>query len=124
MAYLTDQQAQTLADAIRGNEKAQTNLQRLGKPELIMVLDAIAYGDDHAVEWLRENGHDDWGLFITAIDGDPYAVQGLFDTKNARLAQVAGYVLGEQRQIEYLQKNNLKAWINLAEAVAEQLSEE
>lgn len=123
MAYLTDQIVQQLADAIGGNDRAQQNLQRTGRPELIHVLDAIRYDDDAAAEWLHENGHDEWGLFLTAIGGDPYAVQALFDGKQSRLAMVAGAVIGEERQIDYLKKNNLKAYLNLVAAIQKAMEE-
>lgn len=124
MAFLNDQTVQQLADAINGNDRAQEQLQRTGRPELIHLLDAIRYDDDASAEWLHENGHDEWGLFLTAIGGDPYAVQALFDGKQARLAICAGAVIGEERQIEYLKKNNLKAWINLVAAIQKSMEEE
>ena len=117
MAYLNDQLVQQLADGINGNDKAQQNLQRTGRAELLHVLDAIAYDDDSSAEWLHENGFDEWGLFLTAIGGDPYAVQALFDGKQARLAMAAGAVIGDERSIEYLKKNNLKAWLHFVDAV-------
>ncbi|HEU4716831.1 MAG TPA: hypothetical protein VFU15_03315, partial [Bacteroidia bacterium] len=95
-----------------------------GKQELIMVHDAIRFDDDRAAEWLHEYGHDDWGLFLTAIGGDPYAVQALFDGKQARLAMAAGAIIGDQRSMEYLQKHGLKAWLHLVEAVRNIQSEE
>ena len=124
MAFLNDQTIQQLADAISGSDRAQEWLQRQGRQELIMVLDAIRYDDDRAVEWLHEYGHDEWGLFITAIDGDPYAVQGLFDGKQSRLAMAAGAIIGDQKAIDYLQKNNLKAWQHFVDAVKKALEEE
>jgi hypothetical protein len=124
MAFLTDQIVQQLADAIKGNDRAQEALQRTGRTELIHVLDAIRYDDEASVEWLHENGFDEWGLFIAAIDGDPYAVQALFDGKQARLAMVADSVLGSAKSDEYFKKNGLKAWINFAEAIKQVLNEE
>ena len=124
MAFLNDQTVQQLADAINGSDRAQEALQRTGRPELIHLLDAIRYDDEASAEWLHENGHDEWGLFLTAIEGDPYAVQALFDGKQARLAMVAGAVIGEERQIEYLKKNNLKAWLNLVAAIQKSMAEE
>jgi hypothetical protein len=120
MAFISDQIIQQLADAINGNQKAQEGLQRTGRQELIYVLDAICYDDDSAIEALHENGHDQWGLFVTAVSGDPFAVQALFDGKQARLAMAAGAVLGDERNMDYLRKNNLKAWIHLVEAVKKQ----
>jgi hypothetical protein len=117
MAYLNDQTIQQLADALNGNERAQEWLQRQGRTDLIMVHDAIRFGSESAVEWLHENDHDDWGLFIIATEGDPYAVQCLFDGKQARMAMCAGAVIGDERAIEYLQKNHLKAWLNLVAAI-------
>lgn len=117
MAFLNDQTVIHLADALTGNDRAQEWLQRTGRQELIMLHDAIRFDDDGAMEWLHEYGHDELGLFITAIDGDPYAVQALFDGKQSRLASVAGAVIGDERAIQYLQKNNLKPWIKLVEAI-------
>jgi hypothetical protein len=117
MAFLNDQTIQQLADAIGGNDRAQEQLQRTGRQELIMVHDAIRFDDDRSAEWLHENGFDEWGLFLTAIGGDPYAVQALFDGKQARLAMAAGAIIGDERAIEYLKKNNLKAWIHFVDAV-------
>lgn len=117
MAYLTDQIVQQLADAIGGNDRAQENLQRLGRPELIHLHDAIRFDDDGSAEWLHDNGHDEWGLFLTAIEGDPHAVQALFDGKQARLAMAAGAIIGDERSMEYLKKNNLKAWLHFVDAV-------
>ena len=82
-----------------------------------MVHDALAFDDDNAMEWLHEYGHDDWALFITAVDGDPYAVQALFDGKKSRMAMCAGAVLGDQKAIDFLAKNGLKAWQNLVLAI-------
>jgi hypothetical protein len=124
MAFINDQTIQQLADAINGKDKAQEWLQRQGRQELIMVLDAIKYDDERAAEWLHGNGHDEWGLFLTAIEGDPHAVQALFDGKQARLGTAAGAIIGEERSIQYLQKNNLKAWINFVEAVKKANAEE
>ncbi len=124
MAFNNDQTIQQLADAINGNDRAQEWLQRQGRQELIMVHDAIRFGDDSAVEWLHEYGHDEWGLFIVATEGDPYAVQALFDGKQARMAMAAGAIIGDERSMEYLQKNNLKAWLNLVAAVKKANSEE
>lgn len=124
MAFLNDQTVQLLADAIKGNDRAQQNLQRTGRPELLHVLDAIAFDDDSSAEWLHENGFDEWGLFLTAIGGDPYAVQALFDGKQARLAMAAGAIIGEERSMEYLKKNNLKAWLNFVAAIQQTMAEE
>ena len=124
MSFLNDQTIQKLADAINGNEKAQEWLQQQGRTELVMVHDAIRFGSESAVEWLHEYGHDQWGLFIVATEGDPFAVQGLFDGKQARLAMCAGAIIGDERSIEYLQKNNLKAWLNLVAAVKKANEEE
>ena len=124
MASLNDQTIQQLADAINGSDRAQEWLQRQGRTELIMVHDAIRFGSDSAVEWLHEYGHDDWGLFIVACEGDPYAVQGLFDGQKARMAMAAGAIIGDERSMEYLQKNNLKAWLNLVAAVKKANEEE
>ncbi|HTL81056.1 MAG TPA: hypothetical protein VL651_05100 [Bacteroidia bacterium] len=121
---MNDQIIQHLADALNGNDKAQEWLQRQGKQELIMVHDVLRYDDDNAMEWLHDYGHDNWALFITAVDGDPHAVQALFDGKQSRLAMCAGSVLGDQKAIDFLQKNGLKAWQNLAAAVKKVLSEE
>jgi len=124
MAFLNDQTVQHLADALKGNDRAQEWLQRTGRQELVMLHDAIRFDDDSAMEWLHEYGHDELGLFVTAIDGDPYAVQALFDGKQSRLASVAGAVIGDERSIQYLQKNNLKQWMNLVEAIKKCQSEE
>jgi hypothetical protein len=117
MAILNDQIIQQLADAINGSDRAQVWLQQQGRTDLIMVHDAIRFGSDSAVEWLHENDHDDWGLFIVATEGDPYAVQALFDGKQARMAMCAGAIIGDERAMEYLQKNHLKAWLNLVAAI-------
>jgi hypothetical protein len=117
MAFINDQTAQQLAEALNGNDRAQEWLQRQGKQELIMVHDAIRFDDESAMEWLHEYGHDELGLFVTACDGDPYAVQALYDGNKSRLAAVAGAVLGDERSIKYLEKNNMKQWINLANAI-------
>ena len=124
MATFNDQTIQQLADAINGSDRAQEWLQRQGRTDLIMVHDDIRFGSESAVEWLHENDHDDWGLFIVATEGDPYAVQGLFDGKQARMAMAAGAIIGDERSMEYLQKNNLKAWLNLVAAVKKANSEE
>ncbi|MBI3511615.1 MAG: hypothetical protein HY064_13220 [Bacteroidetes bacterium] len=124
MSFTNDQTIQQLADALSGNERAQEWLQRQGKQELIMVHDALRFNDDGAMEWLHDYDHDDWALFITAVDGDPHAVQALFDAKHSRLAMCAGMVLGDQKAIDYLHKHGLKAWQNLAAAVKKVLAEE
>ncbi len=124
MAFLNDQTVQHLAQALEGNDRAQEWLQRQGRQELVMLHDAIRFDDDSAMEWLHEYGHDELGLFVTAISGDPYAVQALFDGKQSRLASVAGAVIGDERSIQYLQKNNLKVWIHLVEAIKKCNSEE
>ncbi len=121
---LNDQTIQQLADAINGSERAQEWLQRQGRTDLIMVHDAIRFGSDSAVEWLHDNEYDEWGLFIVATEGDPYAVQALFDGKQARMAMAAGAIIGDEKSMEYLQKNNLKAWLNLVSAVKKANSEE
>jgi hypothetical protein len=109
MAFLNDQTVQQLADALNGNDKAQEWLQRQH--------DAIRFDDDSAMEWLHEYGHDELGLFATAIDGDPYAVQALFDGKQSRLATCASAVIGDEKSMAYLQKNGMKQWINLVNAI-------
>ncbi|MFN8713815.1 MAG: hypothetical protein ACK5Z2_13295 [Bacteroidota bacterium] len=124
MAFYTDQQIQMLADALKGSDKAQENLQRQGKPELILVHDVLLYDDERAMETLHDNGHDDLGLFVTAVTGDPYAVQALFDGKQAKLAMAAGAVLGDERSIEWLKKNGHKAYLHLADAVKAALSDD
>lgn len=124
MAFYSDQQIQMLADALKGSDKAQENLQRQGKPELILLLDALKYDDDGAMETLHENGHDDLGLFITAVTGDPFAVQALFDGKQAKLAMAAHAVLGDERSLEWLKKNGHKAYLHLVDAVNAVLNEE
>ncbi len=124
MAILNDQTIQQLADAINGSDRAQEWLQRQGRTDLIMVHDAIRFGSDSAVEWLHENDYDQWGLFIVATEGDPFAVQALFDGKQARMAMCAGAIIGDERSLEYLQKNNLKAWLNLVAAVKKANEEE
>jgi hypothetical protein len=116
MAFYTDQQIQMLADALKGSDRAQENLQRQGKPELILLLDALKYDDDGAMETLHENGHDDLGLFIT--------VQALFDGKQAKLAMAAHAVLGDERSLEWLKKNGHKAYLHLVDAVNAVLNEE
>ena len=124
MAILNDQTIQQLADAINGIDRAQVWLQRQGRYDLIMVHDAIRFGSESAVEWLHDNDCDEWGLFIVATEGDPYAVQGLFDGKQARMAMCAGAIIGDERAMEYLQKNNLKAWLNLVAAIKKVNAEE
>jgi hypothetical protein len=124
MAFLNDQLVKTLADAIGGSDRAQEDLQRKGRQELVMVHDAIRYDDDNALEWLHENGHDDLGLFVSAVCGDPHSVQALFDGKRSHLAMAAHAVLGDTRSQEWLQKNNMKAWIHLVEAIKKSLSED
>jgi hypothetical protein len=124
MAIFNDQTIQQLADAINGSDRAQEWLQRQGRTELVMVHDAIRFGSESAVEWLHDNDYDEWGLFIVATEGDPYAVQALFDGKQARMAMTAGAIIGDERSMEYLQKNNLKAWLNLVAAVKKANSEE
>lgn len=117
MAFLNDQTVQQLADALNGNDRAQEWLQRQGRQELVMLHDAIRFDDDSAMEWLHEYGHDELGLFATAIDGDPYAVQALFDGKQSRLATCASAVIGDEKSMAYLQKNGMKQWINLVNAI-------
>jgi hypothetical protein len=124
MAFLTDQLVKNLADAINGSDRAQEELQRKGRQELVMVHDSIRYDDDSALEWLHENGYDEWGLFVTAVYGDPHAVQALFDGKQSRMAMAAHAVLGDTRSMEWLQKNNHKAWIQLVEAIKKSLAED
>ena len=124
MSFTNDQTIQQLADALNGSDRAQEWLQRQGRQDLIMVHDAIRFDDDRAVEWLHEYGHDEWGLFITAVDGDPYAVQALFDGKQSRMAMAAGAVLGDQKAIDFLAKNNLKAWQHLVDAIKKVYEEE
>ena len=123
MAFINDQTIQQLADALNGKDKAQDWLVRSGRQELIKVHDALRFDDDQSAEWLHENGFDEWGLFLTAIEGDPHAIQALFDGNKARLAMAAGAVIGDEQAIQYLQKNNLKAWINFVEAVKASLAE-
>lgn len=124
MAFYTDQQIQLLADALKSSDRAQENMQRQGKQELIMVHDILRYDDENAMEWLHENGHDDWGIFITAVTGDPYAVQALFDGKQAKLAMTAHSALGDERSTEWLKKNGHKAYLHLSEAVQQVLRDE
>ena len=117
MAFLNDQTVQHLADALNGSDRAQQWLQQQGRQELVMLHDAIRFDDDSAMEWLHEYGHDELGLFVTAIDGDPYAVQALFDGKQSRLATTASAVIGDEKSMAYLQKNGMKQWINLVNAI-------
>jgi hypothetical protein len=117
MAFLNDQTVQQLADALNGSDKAQEWLQRQGRQELVMLHDAIRFDDESAMEWLHEYGHDELGLFATAIEGDPYAVQALFDGKQSRLATTASAVIGDEKSLAYLQKNGMKQWINLVNAI-------
>lgn len=124
MAFINDQTAGQLAEALNGNDRAQEWLQRQGKQELVMLHDAIRFDDDGAMEWLHEYGHDELGLFVTACDGDPYAVQALYDGNKSRLAAVAGAVIGDERSMKYLEKNNMKQWINLVKAIQKCQQEE
>lgn len=124
MAFLNDQTVQHLADALNGNDRAQEWLQRQGRQELVMLHDAIRFDDDGAMEWLHEYGHDELGLFVTAIDGDPYAVQALFDGKQSRLATTASAVIGDEKSMAYLQKNGMKQWIALVNAIKKCQAEE
>jgi hypothetical protein len=117
MAFLNDQTVQHLADALNGSDRAQQWLQQQGRQELVMLHDAIRFDDDSAMEWLHEYGHDELGLFVTAIDGDPYAVQALFDGKQSRLATTASAVIGDEKSMAYLQKHGMKQWINLVNAI-------
>lgn len=117
MAFLNDQTVQQLADALNGSDRAQNWLQQQGRQELVMLHDAIRFDDESAMEWLHEYGHDELGLFVTAIDGDPYAVQALFDGKQSRLATTASAVIGDEKSMAYLQKNGMKQWINLVAAI-------
>lgn len=117
MSFIPDKLVQALADALNGSDKAQDFIQRQGRSDLIMLHDAIRYEDESAIEALHENGYDDLGLFVIAVNGDPYAVQALFDGKQTRLAMCANAVIGDEKAIQWLQKNNMKAWIHLSEAV-------